>query len=360
MGDTQIRLRVLLRERHWQKYETFSREYEKAARDVDSSLSGSCPSRAQLHRWMSGQLKGLPYPDACRVLERMFEGETAEQLFEPHATPHEEQPDTEALSDEFTGGIARSIETRLTDPEAARVSWVERRPGPGRPVAGRASADLKEVPFPEMLARKVTGLGHVLRWPPDEIAEIASLAGHVVDLSLTVDLHIATDGFCSVTYRYQSLNLTDHPVHRAPRDLWFQHSRGKLELSAAREGPTKNSIQRLHTADNIAKFACQLSPAIEPGESTSFGYTCSGAEFRKDFYWRQAFARYTREFTLRVRHEGLRECAGITATEELPDGTETLAQESVAWDYDGDDVIMTFTRDHLQPNQYATLRWEPV
>ncbi len=49
---------------------------------------------------------------------------------------------------------------------------------------------------------------------------------------------------------------------------------------------------------------------------------------------------------------------GITATEELPDGTETMAQESVSWDYDGDDVVMTFTRDHPQPNQYATLRWE--
>ncbi len=61
---------------------------------------------------------------------------------------------------------------------------------------------------------------------------------------------------------------------------------------------------------------------------------------------------------MRVRHERLKECMGITATEELPDGTETMAQESVSWDYDGDDVVMTFTRDHPQPNQYATLRWE--
>lgn len=358
MGDEQIRLRALTRQRHWQKYETFSREYEKAARAVDPTLSGSGPSRAQLHRWMAGQLKGLPYPDACRVLERMFEGETAENLFEQYVPADSDRE--AAAPDEFTGGIARSIESGLTDPEATRASWSQRPPGPGRPAADRASADLQDVPLPERLARKVTGLGHVLRWPPDEVAEIASLAGQLVDLSLTVDLHIAADGVCTVTYRYQSLNLTDRAVQRAPRDLWFQHSRNKLQLTALREGQTKNAIQRLHTADNIAKFACQLSPPIEPGEAATFGYTCAGAEFREDFYWRQAFARYTRQYTLRVRHAGLRECAGITATEELPDGTETLAQESVAWDYDGDDVIMTFTRDHLEPNQYATLRWEPA
>ncbi|MCY7341674.1 MAG: hypothetical protein LH603_07455 [Pseudonocardia sp.] len=358
MGNGQIRLRALARQRHWQKYETFSREFEKAARAVDPALSGSGPSRAQLHRWMSGQLKGLPYPDACRILEKMFEGETAGKLFERYVPEGAERE--AARPDEFTGEIVQNIESGLTDPEATHASWGQRRSGPGRPAADRASADLQNVPFPERLARKVTGLGHVLRWPPDEIAEIASLAGQLVDLSLTVDLHIAADGICTVTYRYQSLNLTDRAVQRAPRDLWFQHSRGKLQLTALREGTTKNAIQRIHTADNMAKFACQLSPPIEPGEARVFGYTCTGAEFQKDWYWRQAFARYTREYTLRVRHVGLRECAGITATEELPDGTESLAQESVAWDYDGDDVIMTFTRDHLQPNQYATLRWEPV
>src|SRR4029453_14292213 len=118
-------------------------------------------------------------------------------------------------------------------------------------------------------------------------------AGNLVDLSLAVDLHIEKDRRCSVTYRYHLLNLTDRAVNRAPRDLWFQHSRGRLELVALREGPTKNAIQGLPTADNVPQFACQLSPAIEPGESASFGYTCSSAEFQKDLYWRQAFARYT-------------------------------------------------------------------
>jgi hypothetical protein len=43
----------------------------------------SYPSRAQLHRWLSGSVRSLPYPDHCRVLEEMFPGWTAEQLFSP-------------------------------------------------------------------------------------------------------------------------------------------------------------------------------------------------------------------------------------------------------------------------------------
>lgn len=358
MSDQHVRLKDALRARRWTVYRTFCREYDKAAKVVDPTLVGTYPSRAQLHRWVRGDIKKLPYPDHCRVLEQMFQDWTAEQLFEPcgPACP-QNVPSSE---DTFTEGITRSIKDGLANPAATSSSWASFPPGPGRPIATRASVNLSDISLSELMAHKLANLGHIYRIPPDELQELAALAGNLVDLSLAIDLHIEQDGRCSVTYRYHLLNLTDRPVDRAPRDLWFQHSRGRLELVALREGPTKNAIQRLHTADNVAKFACQLSPAIEPGESATFGYTCSGAEFQKDFYWRQAFARHTRQYTLRVRHNDLGELAGITAAEELPDGTESLAQKSVVWDYDGADVLITFTRDYLQPNQYATLRWETV
>jgi hypothetical protein len=79
-------LKVLLRERHWQNYSTFCAEYDKAASRIDRDLLHSYPSRAQLHRWLSGSLRGLPYADHCRVLEEMLPGWTTEQLFQP-ATP---------------------------------------------------------------------------------------------------------------------------------------------------------------------------------------------------------------------------------------------------------------------------------
>ncbi len=91
MTAQPILLKSLLLERHWQTYRTFCHEYDKAARKVDATLVGSWPSRAQLHRWLSGGLKGLPYPDHCRVLEKMFPGTSAERLFEP-ASALDQQP----------------------------------------------------------------------------------------------------------------------------------------------------------------------------------------------------------------------------------------------------------------------------
>jgi hypothetical protein len=81
-------LKILLREKHWQNYSTFCTEYDKAARRIDPDLAGRYPSRAQLHRWLSGAVRSLPYADHCRVLEEMFPGWTAEQLFQPSAGQH--------------------------------------------------------------------------------------------------------------------------------------------------------------------------------------------------------------------------------------------------------------------------------
>jgi hypothetical protein len=81
-------LKVLLREKHWQNYSTFIAQYDKAAQRVDAELTGSYPSRAQLHRWLNGELRGLPYADHCRVLEEMLPGWTAEQMFQPSTGEH--------------------------------------------------------------------------------------------------------------------------------------------------------------------------------------------------------------------------------------------------------------------------------
>lgn len=78
-------LKALLRQRHWQTYSTFCAEYDKVARTVEPRLVGTWPSRAQHHRWLSGTLAGLPYPDHCRILEKMFPSWTAAQLFEAYS-----------------------------------------------------------------------------------------------------------------------------------------------------------------------------------------------------------------------------------------------------------------------------------
>src|SRR5580700_3715214 len=88
MSERPILLKLLLRERHWQNYGTFCAEYDKAAARIDPDLARTSPSRAQLHRWLTGSLRSLPYPDHCRVLEEVFPDWTAEQLFQRATTEH--------------------------------------------------------------------------------------------------------------------------------------------------------------------------------------------------------------------------------------------------------------------------------
>jgi Domain of unknown function (DUF5919) len=76
-------LAALLEDRGWQRYGTFRAAYEKAARSLDRQHGSSAPSRAQFHRWLTGDLRGLPYTDHCRVLEHMLAGYSVAQLFKP-------------------------------------------------------------------------------------------------------------------------------------------------------------------------------------------------------------------------------------------------------------------------------------
>jgi hypothetical protein len=75
-------LAALLESKGLHRYGAFCFEYEKASRGVGIKRGGP-PSRATFHRWLSGETKGVPYTDGCRVLEHMVPGYTAGQLFAP-------------------------------------------------------------------------------------------------------------------------------------------------------------------------------------------------------------------------------------------------------------------------------------
>ncbi|MGH3889813.1 MAG: hypothetical protein ACRDSZ_25160, partial [Pseudonocardiaceae bacterium] len=74
-------LQELLRRRCIHDYPAFCRAYNIAAAAIDKSLVGTYPAEPQFHRWISGDMIGLPYPDHCNVLEAMFPGYSARQLF---------------------------------------------------------------------------------------------------------------------------------------------------------------------------------------------------------------------------------------------------------------------------------------
>jgi hypothetical protein len=78
-------LKVLLRQKHLQGHRAFCREYDKLAKGIDAEIVGSYPSKAQFYRWLSGDIRNLPYAHHCRILESMFPGWTAEQLFQEHS-----------------------------------------------------------------------------------------------------------------------------------------------------------------------------------------------------------------------------------------------------------------------------------
>lgn len=75
-------LAVLLENQGLHRYGSFCLAYQKAARALDGK-PGAAPSRAQFHRWLSGELRSIPYTDHCRVLEHMIAGYSASQLFAP-------------------------------------------------------------------------------------------------------------------------------------------------------------------------------------------------------------------------------------------------------------------------------------
>jgi hypothetical protein len=117
-------------------------------------------------------------------------------------------------------------------------------------------------------------------------------------------------------------------------------------------------VQVAPATANLAKFACLVSPAIQPGESAVVGYVCEGGQFVSDHYWQQTASRYIRQLSIRLRHRGARQLASCTASEEYPDGAQNSATEALEWDEDEGDVVLTLRRELLLPNQVLTLRWD--
>jgi hypothetical protein len=230
MTNPPVRLKVLLREKHWQTYATFCKEYDKAAKVIDPDLVGSWPSRAQLHRWLSGELKGLPYPDHCRILEAMLPGWTAEQLFEECPPVESRQPASDPTEQAADGGdLLEVIEERSHAQGLGEVTWgavTRHAPAPARILTAHDVSD-----HTQTLGRKLLELQQVNRYSDEEVRELATLVGHVVELAESVDMDIDAQGNAVVIYRFDLLNLSDKPLTRMTREIWFEHSDPRLSSS---------------------------------------------------------------------------------------------------------------------------------
>ncbi|WP_139190499.1 hypothetical protein [Actinokineospora iranica] len=179
-------------------------------------------------------------------------------------------------------------------------------------------------------------------------------------IELTVQLLVDIDeaGNATLTGRHELFNHDPRPVSRLSRELWFEHTEGILRIRPLQEGKRRVAIARVHDTNNLAKFACSPSPAIQPGESAVVGYTCEGGRFISDHHWQQTAMRYTRQFSIRLRHRGARQLVSCVTLEEHPDGSQNSATEALDWEDSEGDVTLTLRRELLHPNQVITLRWE--
>jgi hypothetical protein len=192
-------------------------------------------------------------------------------------------------------------------------------------------------------------------------AGLPAAVGDVIDRQQAIEIEVDADGWATVTYRHELHNASSEPFTRFTRELWFEHTTGSLTLEAIPGlDPDRNVIvQRIHDTALNTKFACQLFPALQPGESARFGYTCTGGRFVYDHFWRQSTSRPTDELTIRLRHAGITSLGRCSASEERPDGSEVSATESLTWHQDEGGVAIELTRKGLRPNQAVTLRWDP-
>ncbi|MBS9535592.1 hypothetical protein KIH27_18560 [Mycobacterium sp. M1] len=116
-------LKTLLLERHLHAYSDFVVEYTRMAKGLDLPHQAPAPTKSQYYRWVAGDLQTLPRGHHCAVLERMFPGWTARELFglagppaaEPLLHDRSQAPDPPAVLTGFGPAV---------DPTALAGLWV--------------------------------------------------------------------------------------------------------------------------------------------------------------------------------------------------------------------------------------------
>lgn len=210
-----------------------------------------------------------------------------------------------------------------------------------------------DVPVPQAVNRIRRG-----QFTDHEAEQLSTFAGEVVDLDLRIDLTIARDGSSVVTYTHELVNMTDRPFTRLARELWFVYTTGKLLIEAVEHDGHRVIIQRAATTPNLCKFACQISPALQPGDSATVAYTCQGGRFVDEWYWREAIRRPTRRASIVMRRQNAGRLVDCSATVEQADGSDRSAVEGLVWDYDQEDFVMKLTSNDLNPNHTLVIRWD--
>ncbi|GAA4063889.1 hypothetical protein [Actinomadura miaoliensis] len=216
------------------------------------------------------------------MLEKMFPGWTAGQLFErvtdDQPTPQPPDDDGPAAPTK-AAQLLQAIDQQLTAPRGD-VEWGTTR----QPTTFVSPTHLDAVEGAtdeaRRLGRQLLKLQQVLRLTNEETAQFATLAGNIVELTMTCDIDIDPDGWSRVTYRHQLMNLSNKPMTRLAREVWFETTRERLVIDPINDPEHRVMIQRRHDTANLSKFACQISPPLQPGQTATIGFICEGGRVR--------------------------------------------------------------------------------
>ncbi len=264
-NEAPTRLKLLLQQHHLFGYGIFCLEYDKIAKAIDPKLAGSYPSRAQFHRWVTGTVKKLPYAHHRAVLELMFPDWSIEQLFEIDHEEVNDQSVTAAgpLPKREMSSFLGLVDTNLKSPDGPAPSWgspdlasastspiARSRPSP---ISAYSTGDLDGLA--RQLGRKLIELSRLMRLTDAETRQLANLAGHIVELELNLRIDIAPDNKAQVLYQHDLINLSNTPLSRMPREVWFKHTHNSISITPTQYNERRIVIQRIHDAGPLAKFA---------------------------------------------------------------------------------------------------------
>lgn len=366
--DEPTLLKALLKVRHWQKRDTFAQQWDNIAKTINAKLVGSCPEHAQFYRWLRGNIRTMPHPDACRILEAMFPSWTVRQLFQPVQAKRSDLLQFSATTKPSDSSIFETLIQRIRDPGCDEGIWTKNRdarlqiatqPGLCLIPDDRRSLSRSELnSFEKQVGKKLILLAQHLRMSTAELESIAQLTHHVLELETAITIDVAVGGQAVVEYDRLILNLMDHPISRLSWDIWFKNTYANVNVTPGASNSRNTRIAVMHDTANLAKFASLISPPVEPGDTARVSYVCRGGSFTDSLYWRQNIPRHTRHFTLTIRHCSPDRLVGCAAIEEFPDGSERSAMECLIWDTSDEVHLLRLTRDYLKPGQAMTLRWE--
>ncbi|PQM45254.1 hypothetical protein C1Y40_04578 [Mycobacterium talmoniae] len=159
-------LKSLLEQRHLQAHSDFVAEYNRCAHELNLARRPEPPTKAQYYRWIGGNVKNLPRPHHCAVLERMFPGWEAKELFGPSFPELTARHGPAQADDELLSDIAPGLDPNLLSGLWASCYILE---------GTRRHVDLSTV-----VATKY-GMTSI-NYPPEPRAE-GHATGHITDIS---------------------------------------------------------------------------------------------------------------------------------------------------------------------------------